>query len=96
MTTTRRFTASALVFATSCMGQSPHPPPTLAEPVAMPADVAADSYAIYSSLMPLGETANKSWPHEYWLVREATVTAVPPKKPCRPEKPAEPESEAAT
>jgi hypothetical protein len=56
-------------------------PPT----IAMPADRAADSYTIYSSLIPLGETAGKDWPHEYWLVQDATVGVVPADQPCHVE-----------
>lgn len=52
--------------------------------IAMPADRAADSYAIYSSLIPLGETAGKDWPHDYWLVQDATVAVVPADQACRP------------
>lgn len=73
-----------LALASGMVGQSPAPasdPPA----IAMPADRAADSYAIYSSLIPLGETAGKDWPHDYWLVQDATVTVVPADQPCRPE-----------
>jgi hypothetical protein len=38
-------------------------------PIPMPADRTSDSYRIYSSLIPLGETAGKGWSHEVWLVR---------------------------
>jgi hypothetical protein len=55
------------------------------EPISMPADRIADSYRIYSSLMPLGETAGKDWPHELWLVRDTTVTVVPSDLPCQPD-----------
>jgi hypothetical protein len=50
----------------------------------MPADRQADSYRIYSSLIPLGETAGKNWPHDLWLVQDTTITAVPPDQPCSP------------
>lgn len=48
----------------------------------MPADRATDSYRIYSSLMPLGETAGRDWPHERWLVQDTTITVVPEAEPC--------------
>lgn len=51
----------------------------------MPADRAEDSYRIYSSLMPLGETAGKNWPRELWLVRDITVTIVSSDLPCQPD-----------
>jgi hypothetical protein len=54
-------------------------------PIPMPGDRAADSYAIYSSLMPLGETANPDWAHDYWLVQDATVAVVPVDQPCKVE-----------
>jgi hypothetical protein len=53
-------------------------------PIQMPADRISDSYSIYSSLIPLGETAAKGWPHELWLVRDTTVTAVASDQPCAP------------
>lgn len=53
-------------------------------PVEMPADRLADSYAIYSSLIPLGETAGKGWPHDLWLVQDTTISAVPESQPCNP------------
>lgn len=58
--------------------------PPQPQPIPMPADRAAESYRIYSSLIPLGETAGKDWPHSFWLVRNATITAVQPNQPCRP------------
>ncbi|HEY0757757.1 MAG TPA: hypothetical protein VGD59_00725 [Acidisarcina sp.] len=51
-------------------------------PIAMPADRAAESYAIYSSLLPIGEIANAGWEHELWLVEEATTTLASPDRPC--------------
>ena len=47
----------------------------------MPSDRAEDSYAIYSKLLPLGETAG--WPASYYDVTDTTITAVEPKSPCR-------------
>jgi hypothetical protein len=48
----------------------------------MPADRVAASYIIYSSLIPLGETAEKDWPHAMWLVQDTTITMVPSDQPC--------------
>ena len=42
------------------------------------------SYRIYSSLIPLGETASKTWPHDLWLVEDKTVAVVPQDQPCVP------------
>ncbi len=52
-------------------------------PILMPVDRASDSYRIYSSLMPLGETAGKAWPHKLWLVQNTTVTVISPDEPCQ-------------
>ncbi len=52
--------------------------------IPMPPDRADDSYRIYSSLLPLGETGGNSWPHDLWLVRDATISAVPADQPCAP------------
>jgi hypothetical protein len=57
---------------------------TASPPIAMPADRQADSYRIYSSLIPLGETAGKDWPHDLWLVQDATITTVPSDQQCSP------------
>jgi hypothetical protein len=42
--------------------------------MSMPADRAEASYSIYSSLIPLGETAGKDCPHELWLIQDTTIT----------------------
>jgi len=55
-----------------------------ADPLSMPADRVSDSFQIYSSLIPLGETANPRWSHEKWLVADSTVTVVPDDEPCSP------------
>ena len=57
---------------------------TESAPIAMPADRQADSYRIYSSLIPLEETAGKNWPPGLWLVQDTTIGAVPPDQPCSP------------
>lgn len=53
-------------------------------PVDMPAEQATDSYAIYSQLMPLGETAGAQWPHAQFLLQDATVSVVELNQPCAP------------
>lgn len=47
-----------------------------APPIAMPADRAVDSYKIYSLLMPVGELASPSWPHDFYLLAD-TITVNP-------------------
>jgi hypothetical protein len=72
-----------LAASAASFGQTKPAPPKDPPAIPMPVNRAADSYQIYSSLMPLGETAFPSWPHEYWLVRDTTITAVPPDQPCK-------------
>jgi hypothetical protein len=43
-----------------------------------------ESYQIYSSLIPLGETASSNFPHSQWLVQDKTIIVVPADKPCVP------------
>jgi hypothetical protein len=75
-------TAFAVWFCSVCAFAQKSSP---AEPaIPMPADRADDSYRIYSSLLPLGETAGNNWPHELWLVQDATISAVPADEPCSP------------
>jgi hypothetical protein len=50
----------------------------------MPQDRARDAYLIYSSLLPLGETAGSGWPHDLWLVRDTTIEVIPAAQPCAP------------
>ena len=54
-------------------------------PIPMPSDKVAESYRIYSSLIPLGETAGKGWPHDLWLVQETTIALVTTGQPCAPD-----------
>lgn len=63
-------------------------PPTMS----MSSDRAANSYAIYSKLLPLGETAGARWPHEMFLVQDVTISVVPADHPCRPDPHAGPDS----
>jgi hypothetical protein len=65
------------------LGQNTLPDGDQGAPSQMPISRASDSYAIYSKLMPFGETANESWPHGLWLVEDATILAVPLDKPCQ-------------
>ena len=51
-------------------------------PVPMPQDRAADSYRIYSLLLPVGELANPGWPRDMWLLSDTTISIVPPDQPC--------------
>lgn len=53
-------------------------------PIPMPDNRAADSYAIYSVLMPVGETAGKNWTRKLWLVRDTTQAFIPLNEPCKP------------
>ncbi len=78
-----RIAALMALAPAAAMAQNPAAaaPPT----IPMPTDRAADSYTIYVSLIPLGETANPDWPHDYWLVQDATVAVVPADQPCRAE-----------
>jgi hypothetical protein len=57
--------------------------PELPPPIPMPADRAAASYEIYAALVPSGETAGPGWPHDLFLVRDTTISAIQPGKPCR-------------
>ena len=79
--------ALLLAFASMLGFAQDHQIPAKTAAIAMPADRAADSYRIYSSLMPLGETAGKGWPHDLWLVQATTVTVVAPNEACKPASP---------
>ncbi|MEK6396632.1 MAG: hypothetical protein V4734_00970, partial [Terriglobus sp.] len=49
-------------------------------PLPMAQSDATDTYAIYSSLLPLGETA--AWKASFYAVRDVTVNAIPADAPC--------------
>jgi len=51
-------------------------------PIPMPPDRAADSYHIYSVLLPVGELGGPGWPRKLWLLSDTTVPLVPPDQPC--------------
>jgi hypothetical protein len=61
--------------ANSPVQQQPELPPL---PMAQ-SDI-TDTYSIYSSLLPLGETA--TWKASFYAVRDVTVNAIPANAPC--------------
>jgi hypothetical protein len=73
-----RATFVALLFAS---GPQNRPEPQAA--ISMPLDRVNDSYAIYSQLMPVGETASKNLPHKLWLVADTTVQMDPGDRTCK-------------
>jgi hypothetical protein len=75
----------ALLVAQLSMPAFPQSSAPEAAPIPMPSDKVAESYRIYSRLIPLGETANKDWPHDLWLIQETTVAVVPAGQPCAPD-----------
>jgi hypothetical protein len=52
--------------------------------IAMPTDRAADSYRIYSMLMPVGRARGSQTTAELLLVADTTTTMVQPDQPCNP------------
>jgi hypothetical protein len=70
--------AGLTVLVTAFSGQQAGTDPA----IFMPADRIADSYKIYSSLLPLGETAGPGWPHDVLLVQDKTITVVPLDQKC--------------
>jgi hypothetical protein len=68
----------------------PYPPAMIAQPnakpqlppVPMPQDRAADSYRIYTVLLPVGELANPGWSRDMWLLSDTTLSLVPPDENC--------------
>jgi hypothetical protein len=69
--------AGLTVLVTALSGQAKSDPA-----IPMPADRVADSYKIYSSLLPLGETAGPGWPHDVLLVQDMTITVIPLDQKC--------------
>jgi hypothetical protein len=69
-----------MAFATGLAQQRTTSAPEL-KPGPMPQDRIADSYAIYSQLLPGNQIEWGDVPRTQWLV-EDTTTAVPPDKPC--------------
>lgn len=78
MLRTRHIAAGFALLCSYLSGQQAGPPPA----IPMPADRAADSYRIYSGLLPLGETALPDWPHDLLLIRDTTITVIPQNLPC--------------
>jgi hypothetical protein len=70
--------AGSLVCISGLFGQHTATSPA----IPMPADRVADSYRIYSGLLPLGETAGPNWPHDVLLVQDTTITVIPPDQKC--------------
>jgi hypothetical protein len=70
----------AIVFATGVAQQMTSAAP-LPKPLPMPKDRVADSYDIYSQLLPGNEIEWGNVPRSFWLM-EDTTTAVPPDSPC--------------
>jgi len=63
----------------------PSPDSRQLPPVPMPQDRAADSYRIYSVLMPVGQLAEPNWPRDLWLLSDTTVALVSPDQSCLPQ-----------
>ena len=70
----------AMAFATGFAQQQTAAAPQL-KPVPMPQDRMADSYEIYSQLLPGNQIEWGSAPRSFWLV-EDTTKAEPPDSPC--------------
>jgi hypothetical protein len=70
----------AIVFATGVAQQMTSAAPQL-KPLPMPQDRVADSYDIYSQLLPGDEIEWGNAPRSFWLV-EDTTKAEPPDGPC--------------
>ena len=70
----------AIVLATGEAQQITSPASQL-KPLPMPQDRMADSYDIYSQLLPGNEIEWANVPRSFWLM-EDTTTAVPPDSPC--------------
>ena len=69
-----------MAFATGLAQQRTPSAPQL-KPVLMPQDRIADSYAIYSQLLPGNQIEWGNAPRSQWLVKD-TTNAVPPDNPC--------------
>jgi hypothetical protein len=70
----------AIAFATGFAQQQTTPTPPL-KPVPMPQDRVADSYEIYSQLLPGNQIEWGNVPRSFWLL-EDTTKAVSPDSPC--------------
>ena len=70
----------AIVFATGVAQQMTSATPQL-KPLSMPQDRVADSYDIYSQLLPGNEIEWGNVPRSFWLM-EDTTKSEPPDSPC--------------
>jgi hypothetical protein len=77
-------TAALILSSVGTPGQNASKAAALPSAIPMPQDRSADSYRIYSKLVPLGETAGEGWPHDLWLIRDTTEAPVPSDEPCAP------------
>lgn len=68
------------LFCAASLAQVPDPQAKAPAPIPMPSWRAAHSYQIYSQLM-LARASSRA-PDEFWLIQDATVTAVRPNEPC--------------
>ena len=64
------------------LGQNSAEKETPSPPIPMPKDRAADSYDLYSRLMPVGELGNPGWPHDLYLMADTTTSPVSYDEPC--------------
>jgi hypothetical protein len=53
--------------------------------IPMPQDRAADSYGIYTVLLPVGQLANAGWSRQMWLLSDTTLPLVAPDESCLPQ-----------
>jgi len=51
-------------------------------PITMPSDRRADSYAIYSYLLPHGRIEGAEWKRTFWLVEDTTIATISADQPC--------------
>jgi hypothetical protein len=75
--------AAVTLMISPCLGQPDKNavPPTA--PIPMPSDRAAESYRIYSMLMPGSKFESPQWPRGKWLIADTTKAVVRPGKPCK-------------
>ena len=64
------------------LGQNSAKKETPSPSIPMPQDRAADSYDLYSRLMPVGELGNQGWPHDLYLMADTTTSPVSDGEPC--------------
>jgi hypothetical protein len=81
----RHILCAALLLPAAVDGQNAINEPSNVVLQSIPSDRVEASYAIYSSLLPLGETAGPNYPHDLWLVQDETLSVVNRDAPCRVE-----------